>query len=270
MTKAVAQQANKPMLGATSGSAKRPMDMSTSHKTTSRRGRIVVVTMATALVVAGCVSQPSAVPTTAAPPTTPSTTGGTPSASFSATSSPQAPVSSRALANLLLPNENEGSTSAEVTKWTTDNTIGQQWLLDPCRPTAYPTDSKRTAFRTVSRTGPELRQARQAATFPTADTAAEVLAGFRRALTACKTGGNAAEGNAWKWVTEDIDVGDDGFVAASNIGGPNYSLSGNRIAVTRTGSLVFLAYDEGEYGTAEIDEGARLTQRVAERFAASK
>jgi hypothetical protein len=114
-----------------------------------------------------------------------------------------------------------------------------------------------------------MRQARQLAAFPTTDTAVEAVAGFRRALTACRTGGNAAQGNAWKWVTEDIKVGDEGFVAASTIGGPNYALSGNRIAVTRKGSLVFLAYDEGEYGTAEIDEGARLTQRVAEKFVAS-
>jgi hypothetical protein len=225
------------------------------------------VTMATALVIAGCTNQTS---TTAAPPVTPSTTGSLPSVSSSVMSSPQAPDSSRAPAEILLPNENEGSTSAEVTKWTTDNAIGQPWLLDPCRPTAYPTDSKRTSFRTVSRTGPEMRQARQLATFPDVGTAAEVLAGFRRALTACKTGGNASQGNAWRWATEDVNVGDEGFVAASTIGGPDYSLSGNRIAVTRVGSLVFLAYDEGEYGSAEIDEGARLTQRVAEQFAASQ
>jgi hypothetical protein len=226
------------------------------------------VTMATALAVASCADQTSTTdqtPTTATPAATPATTG-VPS---SVPSSPQAPVSSPVPAGILLPNENEGSTSSEVTRWTTDKTIGQAWLLDPCRPTAYPTDSKRTSFRTVSRTGPEMRQARQLAAFPTTDTAVEAVAGFRRALTACRTGGNAAQGNAWKWVTEDIKVGDEGFVAASTIGGPNYALSGNRIAVTRKGSLVFLAYDEGEYGTAEIDEGARLTQRVAEKFVAS-
>lgn len=235
--------------------------MSTSHKTTSRKGRTVVLS---ALVIAGCTGQ---TPPTAAPPAAPATTVvSTTATTTTATSSPQP---SRDPASLLLPNENEGSTSAEVTKWTTDHTLGQPWLLDPCRPTAYPTDAKRTAFRTVSRTGPELRQARQLATFPTKDTAAETVAGFRRALTACKNGGNAAQGSAWQWVTEDIDVGDEGFVAASTIGGPEYSLSGNRIAVTRKGSLVFLAYEEGEYGTAKIDEGARITQRVAQQFAAS-
>jgi hypothetical protein len=234
--------------------------MSASHKTASRG--IVVVTMA--LAVASCTNQTS---TTATPVATSATTGSTPSVSSSAQ---QTPISSRDPADILLPNENEGSTSAEVTSWTTDKTIGQLWLLDPCRPTAYPTDSKRTSFRTVSRTGPEMRQARQLAAFPTTDTAVEAVAGFRRALTACKTGGKAAQGTTWKWATEDIEVGDEGFVAASTIGGPEYALSGNRIAVTRKGSLVFLAYDEGEYGTAEIDEGARLTQRVAEQFAASK
>jgi hypothetical protein len=239
--------------------------MSTSHKTTSRKGRTIVLT---ALVIAGCTGQ---TPPTAAPPAAPTTTATTAvtvttASSTTATSTTQP---ARDPAGLLLPNENEGSTSAEVTRWTTDHTLGQPWLLDACHPTAYPTDAKRTAFRTVSRTGPELRQARQLATFPSKDIATETVAGFRRALTACKNGGNPAQGGAWQWVTENIDVGEEGFVAASTIGGPEYALSGNRIAVTRKGSLVFLAYEEGEYGSATIDEGARMAQRVAQQFAAS-
>ena len=48
------------------------------------------------------------------------------------------------------------------------------------------------------------------------------------------------------------------------------SPSGERLAVTRVGSLVFLAYGRGEYATAEIDGGARGAQRVAERFTAGR
>jgi hypothetical protein len=32
------------------------------------------------------------------------------------------------------------STVAEFTDWTTDLTLDRAWLLDPCRPTGYPTD----------------------------------------------------------------------------------------------------------------------------------
>ncbi|WP_173132491.1 hypothetical protein [Kibdelosporangium persicum] len=225
--------------------------------------------MATALVIAGCTSQNVAAPTSTAT-SGPVTASSAASTRSPATSDSQPQVGSGIPANLLLPNENEGSTSPGATGWKTDNTIGQPWLLDPCRPTTYPTDSKRVAFRSVSRTGPELRQARQLAAFPSADVAAETVSGFRRVLSACKTGGNASEGNAWQWVSEDVRIGDDGFVAAGTVGGPAFSPSGTRIAVTRVGSLVFLAYDEGEYSSAQIDGGARKTQQVAEQFAASK
>jgi hypothetical protein len=167
---------------------------------------------------------------------------------------------------LLLPDEGGRSTVAEFTDWTTDRTLDRAWLLDPCLPTAYPTDRQRTRFRTVSREGPEAQDARQLGEYPTPDAAAEVLAGFRRALDACSTG-RADHGATWTWVTADApDLGDDGFLAASTFVGPQYSSHGARIAVTRAGSAVFLAYAGSEYSTAELDGGAQAVREVAQRF----
>lgn len=168
-----------------------------------------------------------------------------------------------------LPNEGERSTSPELTDWTTDLAEGQQWLLDPCRPTDYPTDARRTEFRTVSRSGPELFQARQLAVYADAARAEETVTGFRRALAACATGGTAAQGGAWQWTTADVELGDDGLVAASTRGGPGYAPEGERIAITRVGSAVFLAFDQGEYGAAELDGGVDQVQDVAREFVAT-
>jgi hypothetical protein len=183
--------------------------------------------------------------------------------------SPSSPPPSSAPAvpdTLLLPDEGGRSTVAEFTDWTTDRTLDRAWLLDPCLPTAYPTDRQRTRFRTVSRQGPEAQDARQLGEYPTPDAAAEVLAGFRRALDACRTG-RADHGASWTWVTADApDLGDDGFLAASTFVGPQYSSHGARIAVTRAGSAVFLAYAGGEYSTAELDGGAQVAREVAQRF----
>jgi hypothetical protein len=218
--------------------------------------------MAVAVVVAGCAAKENTVQPQSQvtePPGSTSSQVTEPPVSTSETSTGIPP-------DLLLPNENEGSDDADVTAWTTDNAVDKAWLLDACRPTDYPTDDDRTGFRTVSRTGPELFQARQLAVFATEEVAAEAFAGFNRALTACRTGGDAAQGTAWQWNVEPVDVGDEGFVAASKTGDAPY---GNRVAVTRVGAMVFLAFDEGEYGTAEIDDGARMTQQVAEKFVAS-
>jgi hypothetical protein len=89
-------------------------------------------------------------------------------------------------------------------------------------------------------------------------------------LTACRTGGDAKQGEAWQWNSEPIDAGDEGFVAASSISGELAAPFGHRVAATRVGTMVFLAYDEGEYGTATIDDGAREVQRVAEEFASAR
>jgi hypothetical protein len=166
----------------------------------------------------------------------------------------------------LLPDEGGRSTVAEFTDWITDPALDRAWLLDPCLPTAYPTDGQRVRFRTVSREGPEAFDARQLGVYPTAEAAARVLAGFRRVLAACRTG--QQEGGArWTWVTADApDLGDDGFLAASAFVAPEYASHGARIAVTRAGSAVFLAEATGEYYTAEIDDGAQAVREVAERF----
>jgi hypothetical protein len=167
---------------------------------------------------------------------------------------------------LLLPDEGERSTAAEFTDWTTDPTLERAWLLDPCRPTTYPTDGQRVRFRTVSREGPEAFDARQLGMYPTSEVAAEVLAGFRRVLDACRTG-QQEDGMRWTWVTADTpDLGDDGLMAASTFGGPQYASHGARIAVTRVGSAVFLAHAGGEYYTAELDDGAQAVREVVQRF----
>lgn len=165
---------------------------------------------------------------------------------------------------LRLPNEGEPSTDPDLTDWTTDGDRERPWLIDPCRPTAYPTDARRTDFRTVSRTGPELFQARQLAVYPTPEVAAEVMAGFRRVLTACRTVRRDAYGGRLQWVSDlDVRVGDEAVTAASSL---TTMPGGDRLTVTRVGTMVFLAYDGGEYGTAELDEGAWSTRRVAEAF----
>lgn len=157
--------------------------------------------------------------------------------------------------------------TAYVSGGETDGSVTRSWQLDPCRPTAYPTDAQRLDFRTVSRRGPELFEVRQLAAYPATDVAAEAVAGFRRVLAACRTGGAAGEGTRWRWVVDErVNVGDEGFLAASTTGGPTFAPWGERLAVTRVGSMVFLAYDQGEYTTADVDDGARSTQAVAERF----
>ena len=179
----------------------------------------------------------------------------------------QAPTAGPAVPDtVLLPDEGRRSTVAEFTDWTTDRTLTRAWLLDPCRPTTYPTDGRRLRFRTVSREGPEAFDARQLGVYPTPEVAAEVLAGFRRVLAACRTGRQGG-GAMWTWVTADApDLGDDGFLAASAFVAPEYAGHGARVAVTRTGSAVFLAYATGEYYTAQIDDGAQAARDVAQRF----
>jgi hypothetical protein len=211
--------------------------------------------LAALAVLAGCAGPATVpVPAPAASPSSPPPSSPPPS------SAPAVPDT------LLLPDEGGRSRVAEFTDWTTDRTLDRAWLLDPCRPTAYPTDRQRTRFRTVSREGPEAQDARQLGEYPTPDAAAEVLAGFRRALDACRTG-RAGHGATWTWVTADApDLGDDGFLAASAFVGPQYASHGDRIAVTRAGSAVFLAFAGGEYYTAELDGGAQAVREVAQRF----
>lgn len=156
-----------------------------------------------------------------------------------------------------LPNETEPG-------WVYDDAVGQAWLLDPCRPTEYPTDPARQSFRSVTKQGPEAVDARQSAAYPSVDVAVDAVAGFRRALSACSSGSHP-DGTTWRWSTEELPgVGDEGFLAAGVDGvGPGSAPSGERIAVVRVGATVFLAYASGEYGTAEIDGGARAVEQVA-------
>jgi len=235
-----------------------------------RPGKIIVGMMAVvAVMVAGCGDQDAAAdgPTGTRTETT-DTSSSTPETSISSSPAATETESAGIPPDLLLPNEGEPG-DGEVTAWETDNTADKAWLLDACRPTDYPTDAQRTGFRTVSRTGPELFQARQLAVYDSESTATEAMAGFTRALSACKTGGDPAQGKAWKWEHKEIAVGDEGILAASTTGGPTAAPYGNRIAVARVGAMVFLAFDEGEYQSAEFDGGAEQAQQVAEKFVAS-
>lgn len=173
--------------------------------------------------------------------------------------------------DLLLPDEARSGTAADLTDWETDHSPTRPWLLDPCHPTTYPTDAQRVDFRTVSRSGPETFDARQLAAYPTPEVAADAVAGFRRVLAACRTGGDPAKGARWEYVVDDRGgLGDEGFVAASTTGGPTFAPAGERLAVTRVGSMVFLAYGRGEYATAEVDDGAREAERIARDFLAPR
>lgn len=234
-------------------------------------GRWVVVAAVAVAVLGGCTG-PAQPP--APPPPVPA-----PSALSSAPVAPTAPPSPAATApaitpparaplavpaGQLLPNEGQRSDSPEFTDWTTDTGRGQAWLLDPCQPTAYPTDAQRVGFRTVSQTGPEAHSARQLGVYPSPEVAAEVVAGFRRALDACQVG-TTATGLRWKWVSADAPaLGDGGLLAASVFG--DESPTGDRIAVARVGSAVFLAYAGGEWQTAELDQGTSDAQAVVQRF----
>lgn len=244
--------------------------MRESHRTIYRPGKIIVgMTAVMAMVVAGCGSQDATADGPTGTRTATETSSTTPETSSSSSPAATETESAGIPPDLLLPNEGEPAEGADTTAWETDNTADKPWLLDPCRPTDFPTDANRTGFRTVSRTGPELFQARQLAVFDSESNAIEAMAGFTRALTACETGGDASQGKAWQWASKEIEVGDEGILAASTTGGPTAAPYGNRIAVTRVGAMVFLAYDEGEYQSAEFDGGAELTQQVAEKFVAS-
>jgi hypothetical protein len=224
----------------------------------------VTAVLAAAVVLAGtggCAAATAAPPPVSAPALVSNV-------SFSGTAADDASTSARRVvpSDVLLPDEGEPSTSPVFSDWTTDYADEPTWLLDPCRPTAHPTDARRASFRTVSRTGPESTEARQLAVYATPEIAAEVVAGFRRVLDACRTGGQRAPGTGW-WVSGELPgLGDEGLVAASTTGGADSSPTGERIAVTRVGSAVFLAYLSGEFATAELDDGTRRAQHVAKAF----
>jgi hypothetical protein len=232
----------------------------------------VTALVAALMALAACTSTtPQPQPQSSAPPVPTTPTAPTPDAPTPATT-PAAPPSIRpplsaplvVPANVQLPDEGVKSSSPEFTDWLTDTRTDQAWLLDPCQPTAYPTDAQRLSFRTVSRTGPEAHDARQLGVYPSSAVAGEVIAGFRRALDSCATG-TTPTGLHWKWTYQDAPtLGDGGVLAASVYG--DESPTGDRIAVVRAGSTVFLAYQGGEYGTADIDDGARQAQAVVQRF----
>jgi hypothetical protein len=230
------------------------------------RGGVVLAALAVLTACTGPTPAPPPPPVPTAAPA-PTSDAAAPSASAPATApSVRPPVRAPLVVpgGVLLPNEGQRTDSPEFTDWATDNRPGQAWLLDPCQPTTYPTDAQRVSFRTVSRTGPEAHDARQLAVYPSTAVAGEAVAGFRRALDACAAG-TTPTGLRWKWVSQDVpDLGDGGLLAASVFG--DESPTGDRIALARAGSAVFLAYLGGEYGTADLDQGAADARAVVQRF----
>jgi len=246
---------------------------------TGQRRWVLAAALAAGLAVAGCGTatapgaagspDPAAIPVTAAP------AAGDPAATGTGTGpTRRAAPGAQGVAggapppalDTPLPDEGERSSAPETTDWVTETGTARSWLLDPCLPTAYPTDARRTGFKTVSQTGPEYQGARQLATYATPEDADEAMEGFRRALAACSTG-RTEQGSAWEWVTRDErGLGDDGLLAASTVGGAGFSPAGDRVAVTRVGSSVFLAFSSGESSSAEFDGAAEEVRAVAQRF----
>lgn len=126
----------------------------------------------------------------------------------------------------------------EVTVTRSDD-LRTAWALDPCTPTAYPTDRQRVAMASLVMSGPEAGDVRQLAVYPDAATAAEVMAGFRRVLAACAS----PAGSTGKYVTAPISVADEGLVVAQSI----YYQSGTQVpgggyyVLVRDGRSVYLA-----------------------------
>lgn len=148
------------------------------------------------------------------------------------------------------------------------------WSLDPCHPSAYPTDSARTSSLRLTRSGPDLRHNLHLALYPDERTAAEVLAGFRRVLSACAQrttadGGPAATREVWTY--QRLSVGDEALIATAGYTVEDRAVSGAAsAAVVRVGNAVFVRVDyrEGLPGRPDpaTDEVARSAQRNLERI----
>jgi hypothetical protein len=227
-----------------------------------------VLTLAAGLALAGCGQPIGAEPNTSGTGATtshqPSATSGPPGVTPVTTAGSSRPgLPTRIPPHFKLPNEGEPA-------WRTDNARGTEWLLDPCLPTDYPTDRRRTDFRTVSTEGPEYRHARQLGVYADAATAREVVAGFRRVLDACRTGDR--DGNIWRWETEELSgVGEEGVLTGGYYGPRGVAGAVFYVAVTRVGNWVFLAYSSGEGLERSISDPAIRSEvaDVARAFARS-
>lgn len=141
------------------------------------------------------------------------------------------------------------------------------WALDPCRPTAYPSDSLRIASRTASVTGPEYGNTRQVSVYTNKAAAMEAMAQFRRVLRACATRDPDANGLGSTWSSTAVAAGDDAFLAwqrSTQDGQPVYP--GKHVVVVRDGRSIYLASADGEsIPTGPNDEAAKSLTAAARK-----
>jgi PknH-like extracellular domain len=122
----------------------------------------------------------------------------------------------------------------------------EPWALDPCNPTAYPSD-QRTAMRTLRRSGPEFAADLQLALYPDASTAASVLADFTSALDRCRDTSPDGGTTHRIWTSEDLDIADGGVIAILRYEVDGLQPPGSQhVAAYRTGNAIFMRSSSGE------------------------
>lgn len=156
--------------------------------------------------------------------------------------------------------------------------MATEWVLDPCNPTAYPTDALRTDFYEATLKGPEYTEVRQVAVYPSAADAHEVMAGFRRVLAACAES-NYAEGFQARYQTAELRLGDDALATMTTLyqdfsgrkEPPRWGqvLGGSYGGVVRVGNAVHVAANYAEWTPQSPvdDKGAIAVRRSAARTA---
>jgi hypothetical protein len=149
---------------------------------------------------------------------------------------------------LRLPNES-------APEWVTDEALTRPWEIDPCTPTAYPTDRFRTDARAVVLTIPEFEQVHQLVVYPTAAVAHEAMQGFRRVLAACRLDdpfvGDDGRISRITWDSAELGIGNEGlsaFARALDANGQRVGTFAASFAIIRRGTAIFLVSMSGETG----------------------
>lgn len=281
------------------------------RRRTARRGiaagsaAVTVVVIATGAALAGTSGNersrniPLATPTGAGSPSAGPSASASPSPSSTASDQPSPPPLPPVSLPPTGPSETPPATPAPITElpagfafpeessrewglWIGEFTVTQThelatgWALDPCRPTAYPTDSLRTDFYQARREGPEWVEVRQVGVYPSEADAHEVMEGFRRVLTACAQ--RVYDDPPYSLVQHDtanLSVADDGLISMASyyltFDGPNWvpAVGGAYTAVVRVGNAVYLAHENGEGMPESLvhDESAISVRRAAARAA---
>lgn len=138
--------------------------------------------------------------------------------------------------------------------------VGTAWLLDPCMPTAYPTDGERDAMTSLTRTRAEggWFEARQLAVYPDEATAAKAMAGFRRAVAVCGSTDRTAGGGPRYSSQLPADPGDEARIFWDvYLTESREPVHGGYTVVMREGRSVYLAAVSGPFiSTGPPDPGA--------------